>query len=913
MPSAHSVYLPPLYQEAPETGRLILRDGSTAAIRIATPEDRPIVRAFFRQLSGESTRYRFFSAAAPTDEELDALCDSSDPRRQFTLLVVRAAGGVARVIAAASYFAETAGVAEAAFAVDDAFRGKGLGSSLFERLALLAVREGFTTFRAVTHTDNRLMLEVFRRSGFTLKEQVAGAEVRCEISLIPTPESTARSEWLDRMFTTASLRPFFQPNAVAVIGASRSPTSIGYRILDAIVTNGFQGPVYPVNPHATVIRSIRAYPSVKDIPDPVDLGVIVVPKEAVLETVDACAAKGLRAVIVISAGFAESGETGQALQRRLVEKVRGHGMRLIGPNCLGLITTHPHVQLNASFSPIYPPAGKVAMLSQSGALGIAILALAGQRHLGLSHFVSVGNKADVSGNDLIQYWEQDPGTNTILLYLESFGNPRRFARIARRVSRTKPIVAVKGGRTAAGSRAAGSHTAALAANDVAVDALFHQTGVIRAETLEDMFDLTATLTSQPLPPGKRVAIVTNAGGPGILCTDTCEAGGMEVPALSPEIRARLAEFLPPEASTTNPVDMIASASAEHYRRTVAAVLASADIDALIVLYIPVGVTQREEIVQGIAAGIAEGRKSGGAGKPIVACLMGEQEALPPVAIGDEVIPVYKFPESAARSLARIAGYAQWRAVPQGAFLDFEDAQASQAQEICRQALTAHGPGWLTAEDTRQVLTAMGLPVPAGGVARTAEEAAALATQVGFPVAVKLASREIVHKTEQGGVKLNLPTAAAVRQAFHEIQEPLAQAGRLSAMDGVVVQPMLSGGVEVMVGMVEDPSFGPLVAFGLGGVYVEILRDVSFRVTPLTDRDAREMVREIRGFRLLEGYRGHAAADVPALEEALLRISRLVEEVPEIAELDLNPIFALPPGQGCRIADARIRVKQPPGA
>lgn len=904
-PHAHPVHLPPLYQDDPAAGRLILRDGSTALIRLVTPEDEAVVRAFFHGLSAESKRHRFFSAGEPRDEELAALCANTAPRAQRTLGVFRLSGKTPRAIAIASYFAKDARSAEVAFAVDDAFQGKGLGSSLLERLVQLGAQQGFTTFWAMTHTDNRLMLEVFHRSGLLRQERVTGAEVELELSLTQTAASAARAEWLDRMFTTASLHPFFQPNAVAVIGASRQMQHIGYRILEALLTGGFQGPVYPVNPNAGVIRCIRAYPTMAAVPERVDLAVIVVRKELVLETVDACAAAGVRALIVISAGFAEVGAEGAARQRALVDKVRGYGMRLIGPNCLGLINTHPAVRLNASFSPVYPPAGQVAMLSQSGALGIAILALARQRHLGLSHFVSVGNKADVSGNDLLQYWEQDAGTNTLLLYLESFGNPRRFGRIARRVSQTKPIIAVKGGRTSSGSRAAGSHTAALAADEVAVNALFRQTGVLRVDTLEEMFDLASVLTAQPLPPGKRVAIVTNAGGPGILCADSCEAGGLIVPALSKETIAQLAAFLPPEAGLSNPVDMIASAGAEHYRRTIATLLASPEIDALLVLYIPVGVVDRQTITQGIAAGIIEGRKQGGMGKPIAACLMGEEGSLPPLAAGVEMIPTYTFPESAGRALARVAGYAQWRALPRGEVLEFDDMNLAEVRVVCAEVLAARGGGWLGAKEAQRLLLASGVPVAPGGVATSAEAAAALARQVGFPVAVKLASHTIVHKTEHGGVALHLRTDADVRQAF----ERMAQQ---EGMEGVVVQPMLSGGVELMVGMVDDPAFGPLIAFGLGGIHVEVLRDVSFRIAPLTDRDAREMVREIRGARLLEGYRGHPPVDVAAIEALLLRISMLVDHVPEIAELEFNPVFGLPPGQGCSIVDARIRLAQAPG-
>ncbi|MCS6852973.1 MAG: GNAT family N-acetyltransferase [Gemmataceae bacterium] len=905
-------FVPPPYQDRLESGRLILRDGTTAELRLAQPADQGAVAEFFARLSPESRRRRFFSAAPPSAEQIAQLCDSSNPRSAVTFLVFRSDNGSPRVVATASYHARAHGAAEVAFAVDDAFQGKGLGTLLLERLALLAVRHGFTRFWAVTHADNKPMLDVFRDSGFTLKECYDGAEVEIDLSLVPTEAAVTRLEMRDRIATAASLRPFFLPRGVAVVGASRDPASIGYRIVEALHSAGFVGSVYPVNPKANTVGPFRAYPSVRELPEPVDLAVVAVPRSVVPEVVDECAARGVRALVVITAGYAEVGPEGRALQEQLARQVRAHGMRLIGPNCMGLLNADPAVRLNASFSPVFPPPGRIAMSSQSGALGLAILAAARNYGLGISTFVSVGNKADVSGNDLLQYWEEDPQTDVILLYLESFGNPRRFARIARRVGRRKPIVVLKSGRTQAGGRAAGSHTAALAASDTAVEALFHQTGVLRADTLEEMFDLALALGSQPLPRGRRVGIVTNAGGPGILCADACEAGGLVLPELSAALRASLAEHLPGSASLANPVDMIASATPEQYRQTVAAVLGSGEVDALIVIYIPVGLVQTEAVARAIQEGVVAARSARGAGCPVLACWMDAQAIRGQLDLGSEHIPAYAFPEAAARALAKAAAYAEWRSQPPGMVPEFADLDIQAARTVCDQALRQGGSGWLGAEEVRRVLSSFRLPVLPGGVARSADEAAEWAHSLGFPVAVKLASRSLVHKTEVGGVHLHLADAEAVRRAFRQIQERLAAAEKLDQMDGVLVQPMVAGGAEVMVGVIQDPLFGPLVAFGLGGIHVEILADVCFRVTPLTDRDAAEMVRSIRGARLLEGYRGHPPADRDALEEVLLRVSRLVEEIPLIQELDLNPIIALPPGQGCRIVDARIRLREDAG-
>lgn len=905
-PLIRASYLPPT-QDAPEAGRLILRDGASAQLRLARPDDGERLLGFFRQLSAESLYRRFFSGGMPSPGQVASWCDSSHPRVALTLLVLRTQAGEPHVIATGSYFAEEGPTAEVAFAVDDAFQGKGLGTLLLERLALLAVQHGFTRFWAVTQADNRAMRDVFQESGFEVQEKLAGGGVEVDLSLLPTANTLARLELRERVATVASLRPFFRPASVAVIGASRDPSSIGHRILEALKSTHFHGPVYPVNPRATVVAGSRAYPSARELPEPVDLAVVAAPSDAVLGIVDDCAARGIRALLVISAGFAEVGPAGKQLQQQLVDKVRGHGMRLIGPNCLGLLNTDPAVRLNATFTSIFPPPGRVAMSSQSGAIGLAVLAAARQLQLGLSTFVSVGNKADVSSNDLLQYWEEDDGTDVILLYLESFGNPRRFAPIARRVARRKPIVALKSGRTVSGGRAAGSHTAALANSDSAVEALFHQTGVIRAETLAEMFDLAALLSCQPLPGGRRVAIVTNAGGPAILAADACETGGLRLPEFSEACRARLASFLPAAASKGNPVDMIASATPEQYRQAVETVLTASEVDAVIVIYTSVTPLSGEAVLRAIGDGVNRARAAGARSQPVLTCVLAGEHEHNQLDLGSERIPCFAFPEAAARVLAKAATYAEWVSQPPGVVPDFADQDLAGAREICSQALTQRGAGWLSAQEARAVFTAGRLPLAPGGIAATAPEAVELARRIGFPVAVKLASRQIVHKTEAGGVHLNLADAAAVQSAFEAIRSRLNQEGRLDALEGVVVQPMLSGGVEVMIGMTHDRLFGPLIAFGLGGIHVEILGDVCFRVAPLTDLDAAEMVRSIRGYRLLQGYRGHPAADLEAIHEVLLRVSQLVEEVPAIQELDLNPVFARPAGQGCCIVDARIRV------
>ncbi|NGZ10824.1 MAG: GNAT family N-acetyltransferase [Nitrospira sp. LK70] len=907
MRAVRPLYIPPLKADHVVSGSLILRDGTTAAIRTAEPADAALLQQFVGRLSPESRRHRFFSESMPSADAVASLCDSSNPRAQLTLIVTRAWEGEERVIAAGSYWAKDKQTAEVAMAVDDAFHGKGLGTLLLERLALPAIRYGFTKLWAVTHAENLAMREVFRESGFTAHEAYEGEDMEVKLSLIPTEVTVTRAELRERLATTASLRPFFHPRSIAVIGASRDPTSVGYRLLEALMANRFQGAVYPVNPHATEIAGVIVFPSLRAITEAIDLAVIAVPRDSVSSVIDECAAKGIRACVVITAGFAEMGSEGAILQRQLVAKVRQHGMRMIGPNCFGILNRDPTIRLNATFTSLFPPQGRVAMSSQSGALGLATLAGARRIQLGISSFVSVGNKADVSTNDLLQYWEEDPATDVILLYVESFGNPRRFARIARRVSHRKPIVAVKAGRTQSGRRAASSHTAALAASEVAVETLFRQAGVIRAETLDEMLALATGLAAQPLPSGRRVGIITNAGGPAILCADACEAGALVVPELSARTKAALASFLPAAAALKNPVDLIASATPDHYAKAIETLLSADEVDALIILYMSMTVADTAGIAHGIMAGIENGRKAGAKTKPVLIGWMAEGDRDRTFRSQTETIPAYHLPETPALVLGKAAAYAEWRQQRPGMVPDFDDLDLATARTICATALSQRGTGWLTTEETRNVLSAIKLPVQPGGVARTADEAAALGNQAGYPVAVKLASHQMVHKTEIGGVQLNLRDEQAVRKAFDSIRTRLAETNQLDAMEGVLVQPMVTGGVEVMIGVTDDPLFGPLIAFGLGGIHVEILGDVQFRITPLTDRDAAEMIRGIKGYGLLTGYRGHPPADLEALEETLLRVSRLVEEIPEIRELDLNPIFALPPGQGCLIVDARIRI------
>ena len=688
----------------------------------------------------------------------------------------------------------------------------------------------------------------------------------------------------------SSLRPFFEPACVAVVGASRERNKIGSEILHNLIATGFTGSVVPVHPTAEFIQGLKTYPRVAAIPATVDLAIIVVPAAQVPGAVDDCLAGKVPAICIISAGFGECSDEGRAVERELVRKIRGAGSRLIGPNCMGLLNTDARYSLNATFSPVYPPMGGVAMSTQSGALGLAILDYTRQLNIGISSFVSVGNKADVSGNDLLQYWETDPHTAVILLYLESFGNPSKFSHLARRISRTKPIVALKSGRSPAGARAAASHTGALASSDDFVDALFHQAGVIRTDTVTELFDVATLLARQPLPQGRRIAILTNAGGPGILATDACLAHGLVAAELSAETKSALRTFLPAAAAVNNPVDMLASAGPDHYRRALQLLLADPEVDSVMAIFIPPLITSADEVATAIAEAAAQGPP-----KPVAGVFMRSHAA--PASLA--AVPCYAFPEPAAIALARVAAYGEWRQRPPGEIPAFADVQVGLARAIVDAALR-RGGGWLTAVEANALISAVGIATPRSHLATSVDEAVEVAMKLGLPVALKAVGAALLHKTEHRALRLDLETKAAVRAAACELTKALGD-----RMDGLLVQRMVSGGAEMMVGAINDATFGHVVVCGSGGVLVDLLADSSCRLHPVTDQDAREMVESLKGVRLLRGFRGAEPADEAAFREAILRISTLVGLCPEIQELDLNPIKVLPGGVSA--IDVRVRV------
>jgi acetyl coenzyme A synthetase (ADP forming)-like protein len=888
--------------------RIILRDGTVASVRPSTLDDRGAIRRFYEDLSPESRWRRFMMSGHPPQQVIDRFCDSSNPARAMTLVALRQLPDGEHVIAVCSYIAVDETTAEAAFAVDDRFQGKGIATSMLERLAGVAADNGFSWFQATTMYDNAEMIEVFRDSGFHVRSKSAGGVIDVRLSVTPSTACATLMDERDRLATVASLAPLLEPKSVAVVGASRDRAQIGRRIFDALRRDGFRGPVFPVNRTAGEIDGERCYRSARDLPKGVDLAVLAVPASQILAAVDECGAAGVRSLVVITAGFAETGEAGQKLQRQLLDKARGYGMRLVGPNCMGVINANDAVRLNASFAPSFPPRGRIALASQSGGLGLAILQLAAERSLGVSTFVSLGNKADVSGNDLLQYGESDARTSTILLYLESFGNARRFAHLARRIGKRKPIVVVKAGRTRAGSRAAGSHTAALASSDAAADALFRQSGVIRADTIDEMFDLAMCLDLQPLPRGERLAVITNAGGPAILAADACEAAHLQMAVLTAETQRQLAAFLSAHASLGNPIDLIASAGPDQYRRAIEVALNAPETDALLVIYTTIDGSQTDAIRTAIAEGVAGARRGGVLNKPVLLCTMTASSQPHPIKAGpDEDVPAFVFPENAVRALGKVAAYARWRSEPPRLVWAFDDCHVDEARALCRDVVAARGESWLTGEELTRVLNAFGLPLVPAPAVKSEDEAAAVAAIIGFPVVLKVSSPAILHKTEAGAVLVNLTTESAVRAAFRRLAETFPAVLEPGSESAIVLQPMITNGVETLIGVTSDPLFGPLVAFGLGGAHVEVLRDVSFRIAPLTDKDADDLIHGLRGFELLQGYRGQPAADIDALRDLLLRVSVMSAGVPEIHELDLNPVMALPAGHGCRVVDARIKV------
>jgi len=862
---------------ATEPTDVILRDGSTLRLRAPVADDADGILEFFTNLSDESRYLRFHGFPALGPKLAEPVVDPDWDERGALIGCIEG-----RIVALGNWVRlRDRRAAEVAFSVADGFQRRGIGTRLLEQLAGHAAAAGIEQFVAEVLPENRNMLAVFRDVGFDVARDIEGGEVEVRFPIAPTSQYRQKVAERDHAAVVASLRPFFHPASVAVIGASARRGNIGGELFRNVLTADFTGSAYPVNRSGEPVAGVRAFRSVAEIPDTVELAVICVPGAGVLEAAEEALAAGVRALVVISAGFSEVGAEGVERQEKLLALVRSYGARLVGPNCLGIASTP--TRLNATFAPRAFPAGNIGYSSQSGALGLALLERADAGGLGVTSFVSIGNKADVSSNDLLEWWEDDDATEIVVMYLESFGNPRAFARIARRLARRKPILAMKSGTTRAGSKAASSHTAALAGSDAAVDALFRQAGVIRTRTLDELVEVATLLSSQPVPHGRRVALVSNAGGLGILAADACDAAGLELPTPSEETRAALAQVIPAEGSTANPIDLLGSANASTFDAALPIVLRDPGVDAVIALFVPtVGVDEDE-------VGAAISRAAATAPDKPVLCAFLSAKGAPPSLRSAAPVPAFSYPEAAARALGRAADRGDWLRRRAGTVPEL-DVDRDAARE-----LVAGVDGWLEPAQARKLLAAYGIPVVPERVVATVDEAVAAAAELGFPVVVKSAAAG-AHKTESGGVALNLQEEAEVRAAAERIGAPL------------LVQPMIRGGAELLAGAVQDPVFGPLVAFGPGGVMAELIGQAQFRLAPLTDVDASELVHAGKAGRLVAGFRGAPPADADALVDLVLRLSRLAEDVPELAELDLNPVLALP--DRCVAVDARIRIAPP---
>ena len=858
---------------------VVLRDGSTLRLRVPTPSDETELIDFFQAMSPDSRYLRFHGATMVDQKTVAGALETDWSGRGSLLGELAGEGGVMSPVALATYVRlHDPRRAEVAFAVADELHGRGVGTRLLERLAAHASEVGIDEFVAEVLPQNGAMLRVFDDAGFESARTLQGGVIEVVLRL-RSPGSTAEEhrDRRDHTAVSASLKPFFSPRSVAVIGASPRRGTIGGELFRNVLAADFTGAVYPVNRGGEAVGGVAGYAAVGDVPVTVDLAVICVPGGAVIDAARAALESGVKAICVISAGFAETGAEGVARQDALLALVRAYGARLVGPNCLGVASTA--ARLNATFARRALPPGRAAFSSQSGALGLALLEEADARGIGLSSFVSIGNKADVSSNDLLEFWEEDEQTDLILLYLESFGNPRKFARVAARVARSKPILAMRSGTSRAGARAASSHTAALASSDAAVEALFWQAGVLRARTLEELLDAAVLFSTQPLPRGNRVAVVTNAGGLGILCADACDGAGLALPELAPETKQALEQVVPAEASVANPVDVLGSATAATYEAVLPIILADPGIDAVIALFVPPIVATAVDVTAAIA------RATAGADKPVL-----------PVVMSADGAPAggFSYPESAARALGLAARRAAWLRRPAGAVPELDGIDRAAATALVSSALETSDDVWLEPHDVRALLTSYGLPLVGERYASTPEEAVAAASELGFPVVVKTAAAG-AHKTESGGVHVDLRDAHSVARACAEIGGP------------VIIQPYVTGGVELLAGAIQDPVFGPLVAFGPGGVFAELIGSTRLALAPLSDVDADELVSSGKAGRLVAGWRGAPAADSAALTDVLHRLARLAEDHPEVAELDLNPVIAGP--DGCVAVDARVRLQR----
>jgi acetyl coenzyme A synthetase (ADP forming)-like protein len=710
--------------------------------------------------------------------------------------------------------------------------------------------------------------------------------------------------WEEEM--TTGIESIFSPSSIAVVGATNRPGSVGLAVFSNLILAGYQGILYPVNPKARSVQGVKAYPTVAEVPDDIDLALVIVPADLVATIVEECAHKKAKAAIVITAGFKEVGGRGVELEAGLKDVARTHGIRLVGPNCLGSINTNPRVCMNASFARIMPRPGRIAFISQSGALCTAVLDYAAGRNIGFSKFISFGNKADVDEIDLLRHLKDDPDTDVILMYLEDITSGREFVDTARQITweAGKPTLVVKSGRSAEGAKAAASHTGSLAGSDATYDAIFYQGGIQRVETIDELFDTAIAFARQPMPKGNRVAIVTNAGGPGILATDAAIRYGLTLAALSEPTKERLREHLPPTASVQNPVDVIGDATHERYEAAIREVLLDEGVDGAIVILTPQAMTDILETAE-IVPRVAKATD-----KPVLCSFMGIVDVSEGVRyLERQGIPNYAFPEAAARSMAAMVRFQRRRLPRKRDFVHFE-VDVEEATRIMTEKLAGKERHYMGEKEANEILHCYGFPLLKSRLIRDPAEIASALQEVSLPVAMKIVSPDIVHKFDVGGVRLKIKTLDGARRAYDEIMEAVRRHNPSARLEGILMEAMARGGVEVILGAARDPRFGPICMFGLGGTFVEAMRDVTFRIAPMWESSAENMITSIKAYRILRGVRGIPPSDTKAIKECILRLSQLVNEHPEIAELDINPLIVYPEGQGCVVADSRMLLVRP---
>jgi acyl-CoA synthetase (NDP forming)/GNAT superfamily N-acetyltransferase len=890
---------------AATTTYALLTDGSTVEIRPASPGDGQEVRDLHAAMSPDNMYLRFFSLSpSAAQREAQRVCRAPGPDHAALL-----AWRDGELIGVASYEpAGQEGTAEIAFAVSDHMHGHGVATLLLEHLVSLARRRKLTAFTAQTLADNTAMLRVFADAGLPVQRQSADGVVDM-IFPLPGGETDQRLDgYLESVASresradVASLRHLLQPASVAVVGASRRRGTVGRAILRNVVTGGFAGNVYAVNPHAHAMEGVPCLASVDDLPEAVDLAVLAVPPASVPGVAAACGRRGVRALVVITAGLGTQGADLLAICRR-------YGMRLVGPNCFGIAV--PRIGLDATFAARHPVAGSAGLVVQSGGVGVSLLEHLSRLGIGVSSFVSVGDKYDVSSNDLLMWWDQDTTTRLAVLYVESFGNPRAFARTARRIGPRLPVLTVESGRSAAGQRAAAAHTAAAATPLITQEALFGQAGIIAVPSLGELIEAVAMIASQPLPAGNRVAIVSNADGAGVLAADACGDNGLRAVTLSRTTQRKLAKLLPPGAAVTGPVDTTAAVSLDAFSSCLEEVAADDGVDAVLAITVPTAVCDLHRVVNAVDVT-----------KPLAVALLEQAETVrllrrdgmvqrsgdgTPATPGSGhpdgpgAVPAYAYPEDAARALGHAARYQAWRSRHRGRLPDFTGVRLAEARALITRFLAGRpAGGWLPTAQAADLLSCYQIPMVASNLAGSADHAVRAAAELGGPVVLKAQAEGVVHKTDAGAVKLDLHGAREVRAGYQELEAAFG-----TSLQGVLVQPMLADGVEVLIGVVQEPVFGPLMVFGLGGVATEVLGGHAARLNPLTDTDANELIRSVHAAPLLFGHRGRPAVDTAALADTLLRVSRLADDFPEVTELDLNPVIAR--HDGAQAVDMRVKI------